>query len=367
VKIGIIARTWFTSTKGGSERYIARLFEELRRSHEVKVVTFDRSEDRDVIQIKLPRISLVTQALFSFLASRKMNAIKPDVCLVNQYWAEFSPLLLKVPWIPIIHDVGLFYSERAQRSFFKHFVRTGVLGEVARRARLIVVPSQLTADDLRSYLKVPKERIKIVPEGVDLDKFRSSPIRHRGINLVCAGRIAPNKGQDVLLLAFKAVKEKYPDCRLYLVGGVLGGQKDYYNKLRRLAETLNLGDVVFTGYVSDEDLVRYYSLADIYVQPSVGEEGWGMGIVEAFACGKPVVCSDIFYRTGVADVDRALIVKGGDSRGLAKAIELLIEDEELRKRLAKNGYKFAQKLSWKRMADDVLQAINSLVSDKKKI
>jgi glycosyltransferase involved in cell wall biosynthesis len=185
--------------------------------------------------------------------------------------------------------------------------------------------------------------------------------------LVCAGRIAPNKGQDVLLLAFKAVKEKHPDCRLYLVGGVLGGQKDYYNKLRRLAETLNLGDVVFTGYVSDEDLVRYYSLADIYVQPSVGEEGWGMGIVEAFACGKPVVCSDIFYRTGVADVDRALIVKGGDSRGLAKAIELLIEDEELRKRLAKNGYKFAQKLSWKRMADDVLQAINSLVSDKKKI
>jgi glycosyltransferase involved in cell wall biosynthesis len=359
VKIGIIARTWFTSTKGGSERYIARLFEELKKNHEVQVVTFDRSEGEDVIQLRLPKISLVTQALFSFFASRKINKIKPDVCLINQYWAEFSSLLLKVPWVPIIHDVGLFYSERAKRSYFKHFVRTRVLKKMAMRAELIIVPSKLTADDLQTYLKVPKEKIKMVPEGVDLDKFRPSPIKHEGINLVCAGRIAPNKGQDILLLAFGAVKEKYPNSRLYLVGGVLGSQKDYYNKLKRLTKTLNLNDVVFSGYVSDADLVRYYNLADIYVQPSVGEEGWGMSIAEAFACRKPVVCSDIFYKTGIADRDRALIVKIGDSKGLAKGIETMIENDELRKKLANNGYKFAQKLSWKRMTDEILEAIRT--------
>jgi len=363
MKIGIIARTWFTSTKGGSERYIARLFEELRKGHEVKVITLDTSGDEDVVQVKLPKIPLITQVLFSFWASTYMNRFKPDACLVNQYWGEFSALLLKVRWVPIIHDVGLFYSKWAKRSYLKHFVRTRVLKRMAKRTQLIIVPSKLTAGDLQTYLKVPKEKIKIVPEGVDLDKFTPSPIKHKGINLVCAARIAPNKGQDILLLAFRAIKEKYPDSRLYLVGGVLKGQRDYYNKLKRLVETLNLDDVVFTGYVSDEDLARYYNLADIYVQPSVGEEGWGMSIVEAFACRKPVICSDIFYETGVADRDRTLIVKVGDSKGLAKGIEALIEDDKLRKRLAENGYKFAQKLSWKRMADEILGAVKNLVGD----
>jgi glycosyltransferase involved in cell wall biosynthesis len=150
MKIGIIARTWFTSTKGGSERYMARLFEELRKDHEVKVVTFDKSEDKDVIQIKLPKISLITQTLFSFLASRKINRIKPDVCLINQYWSEFSPLLIKVPWIPVIHDVGLFYSEWARLHRLKHFVRKKIVDRVTQEAKLIIVPSKLTATDLQN-------------------------------------------------------------------------------------------------------------------------------------------------------------------------------------------------------------------------
>lgn len=363
MRIGIIARTWFTSTKGGSERYIARLFEELRKNHEVKVITFDRSEDKDVIQIKLPKISLITQVLFSFFASRKMNKIKPDVCLINQYWAEFSPLLLKAPWIPIIHDVGLFYSRRAREHRLKHFVRTKILYKVTKKAKLMIVPSKLAATDLQTYLNVPLEKIKMIPEGIDLTHFKPFSVKHQGVNVVCVGRIAPNKGQDILLRAFKLIKKKYPNSRLYLVGGVSKYQRKYYKKLEKLVKTLKKNDVVFTGYVSDEKLIEYYNLADIYVQPSIGEEGWGLTIAEAFACRKPVICADIFYRTGVADIDRTLIVKGGDPKELAKVIELLIEDEELRKKLAENGYKFAQKLSWGRMADEVLLAVNNLVGN----
>lgn len=363
MKIGIIARTWFTSTKGGSERYIARLFEEARKNHEVKVVTFDRSEDRDVIQIRLPKISLVTQALFSFLASRKINRIKRDVCLVNQYWAEFSPLLLKVPWIPIIHDVGLFYSKWAREHHLKHSVRIRILDRVTKKARVIIVPSKLTATDLQTYLDVPAEKIKIIPEGIDLDKFLPLPVKHEGTNIVCVGRIAPNKGQDVLLKAFKSVKRRHPNSKLYLVGGVSKYQREYYEKLRGIVESLKIDNVVFTGYVSDDDLTGYYNLADVYVQPSVGEEGWGITIVEAFACRKPVVSTPIFSRTGVVDKRRAVLVKGGDPQELARAIEVLIMDKALRKKLADNGYRFAQKLSWKKMAHEILQVLNGLVGN----
>ncbi len=363
MKIGIIARTWFTSTKGGSERYIARLFEELRKNHEVKVITFDRSEDKDVIQIKLPKFSLVTQALFSFLASRKMNKIKPDVCLINQYWAEFSPLLLKVPWIPIIHDVGLFYSEWAREHRLKHFVRTKILDRVTRKAKLVIVPSKLTADDLQNYLNAPPEKVKTIPEGVDLENFKPRVVKHEGTNIVCVARIAPNKAQDVLLKAFKLVKEGHPEVKLYLVGGVLKDQRKYYEKLERIVEKLKIRDVVFTGYVSDQDLAGYYNLADIYVQPSIGEEGWGITIAEAFASKKPVICADIFCKTGVADTDRALIVRGGDTEELTKAIQLLVEDREKRRVIAENGYDFAQKLSWKKMADEIVLTANTLLGN----
>lgn len=363
MKIGIIARTWFTSTKGGSERYIARLFEEARKSHQVKVVTLDKSENRDLMQMRLPKISLVTQTLFSFLASRKINQIKPDVCLINQYWAEFSPLLLKVPWMPIIHDVGLFYSKWARQHFLKHSVRTRILDRVTQKAKLIIVPSKLTATDLQNYLDVPAGKIKIIPEGIDLDKFSPLPVKHEGINIVCVGRIAPNKGQDVLLMAFKLVKRRHPNSRLYLVGGVSKYQREYYKELRRIVESQKIDDVVFTGYVSDDDLTGYYNLADVYVQPSVGEEGWGITIVEAFACRKPVVSTPIFSRTGVVDKHRAVLVRGGDPQELAKAIEVLIMDNALRKRLADNGYRFAQKLSWKKMAHEILQVLNELVAN----
>jgi mannosylfructose-phosphate synthase len=204
-------------------------------------------------------------------------------------------------------------------------------------------------------------KVKIVPEGIDLAHFRVPSVKHEGINIVCVGRIASNKGQDILLRAFRLVKRKYPNSRLYLVGGVLSDQRKYYRRLKKIVETLKIDDVVFTGYVSDEDLAQYYGLADIYVQPSIGEEGWGITIVEAFASRKPVICADIFHRTGVADVDRALIVKGGDAEELAKAIELLVEDKELRKKIVENGYSFAQRLSWDRMTDEIVQIVDTML------
>ena len=361
MKIGIIARTWFTSIKGGSERYIARLLEELRESHQVKAITLDRSEDKDVIQLKLPRISLITQFLFSVLASRKMNKIHPNVCIINQYWGELSPLFLKVPWIPVIHDIGLFYSEWARKHRLKHFIRTRVLSQVTKKAKLIIVPSQLTAQDLHKYLNVPIKKICLIPEGIDLSEFKSLPVRHKGVNIVCVARIAPNKGQAVLIKAFKYIKEKYPASKLYFVGGVSKYQKNYRKKLDILVQKLKMDDVIFTGYVSEKELIKYYNLADIYVQPSVGEEGWGITIVEAYGCKKPVICTEIFYKTGVAAGDRAHIVKCNSVGELAKAIELLIEDKELCRKLAEAGYAFAQRLSWKRTADTVLKAVNHLV------
>ena len=316
MKIGIIARTWFTSSKGGSERYIKELCDELKKGNEVIVITFEKSIEDFVLQIKLPRIPFVTQFLFSFLAARKINAIRPDICLVNQYWGEFSPLLLRIPWISIIYDVGLFTSERAKKERLKHIFRVKILRLVTRKAKTIIVPSKLTSTDLQMYLGVNRKKIRSVPIGINLEKFMKDHIPHKGVNILCVARIAPNKGLDVLLKAFKLIKRRHPNFNLYLVGGTSKAHEEYYKKLRCLVEEEKIDDVIFTGVVSEDELIKYYMLADIYVQPSIGEEGWGITVIEAFASKIPVVCTEIFKETGVADPERSLIVKPGDFKQL---------------------------------------------------
>jgi len=359
LRIGIVARTWFTSTKGGSERYIKRVFDELKKSHRVVVATLDHDPDPAVIQIKLPRIPFITQVLFSLFASVRVNSIKPDVCIVNQYWAEFSPLLLRVPWVSIIHDVGLFYSEWAKRNPIKHIIRVKILSLVTKKSKIIIVPSKLTMNDLHENLGVPLKKIRIVNEGVDLEDT-APPIQHDDINILCVARVAPNKGHDILLKAFRTIREKYT-AKLYLVGGISKENRKYFQSLKEYIEKSGIKDVVFTDRVSDEQLKTYYRMADIYVQPSTGEEGWGITITEAYRYRLPVVCTHIFKETGVADEDRAIIVKEGDPDQLAKAIETLIEDKVTREKISEKGNVFAKDLSWEKMSKEILQIIAELL------
>lgn len=354
--IGIIARTWFTSTKGGSELYIKRVFEELKKKQKVFVVTLDHDLDPEVIQISLPRIPFITQLLFSLLASKKINSIKPDVCIINQYWAEFSPLLLRVPWVPVIHDLGLFSSKRAQKNLIKHLFRINILKFVTKKSKIIIVPSKLTSYDLQRYLGVPSEKIRIVNEGVDPEDPKPS-VPHEGINILCVARVAPNKGHDVLLEAFKSIKQKYNTSKLFLVGGISRENRGYFQKLKDYLEKFEISDVIFTGYVNDSQLRMYYRAADIYVQPSIGEEGWGITITEAYRHRIPVICTEIFRKTGVADDERALIVRSRDSKKLAKAIEELINNKSLRDRLSEKGYLFAKELSWEKMSENMMHVI----------
>lgn len=362
MRIGIIARTWFTSTKGGSERYIKRVFEELKKNYDVVVVTLDYDPCPEVIRIRLPRIPFITQILFSLFASVRVNSIKPDICIINQYWAEFSPLLLRVPWVSIIHDVGLFNSEWAKRNQIKHVVRVKILSEVTKKSRIIIVPSKLTFNDLHKNLAVPVEKIRIVNEGVDIED-PAPPIPHECINILCVARIAPNKGHDVLLKAFSAIREKYR-AKLYLVGGISKENRRYLQSLKEYIEKSGVSDVVFTDRISDEKLKMYYRMADIYVQPSTGEEGWGITITEAYRYRLPVVCTSIFKETGVADEDRAIIIKEGDPNQLAKAIETLIESGSLRERISERGHLFAENLSWEKMSEEILHVIEELLKKK---
>ena len=365
MRIAIISRSWFTEIRGGAERYIYEVTKRLiKRGHEVTTISRHNSDlPNRHIAIRSPGVPFLTSALTSLFSGILADLGGFDAVVVNGYWAELSPLLLTKPWVVIIHDIGLFRSQWAQEHRMKHFLRRVILRDVVRKADKIIVPSKLTFDDMRRYLRVDETKLEFIVEGIDLKKFRPLPRKEDGIfRIFQFGRFAPNKGQDVLIRAFRRVHERHPNTRLYLIGHLSRDALPYYRHLLSLSKGEE--DIIFRIDVSDEELVRYYNQADLCVFPSLGEEGWGLTVAEAFACRVPVICSPIFFQTGVADKGRALLSPTKPER-LADKILYAIENRDYLEYLALEGYRFVQKLSWERTVDKILRIIENLSGTSK--
>jgi len=197
-----------------------------------------------------------------------------------------------------------------------------------------------TSAEAAIQLGAPPEKIEILSFGVDLEVFHPVPIR-KGLKKVImyAGNLILEKGLVYLIEASKKVIEKHPDSEFILIGK---GRDEKY--LMKYVERQGVKDYFkFLGALPNTELPEYYSLADIFVLPTLFQ-AVPMGVREAQACGVCVVASDI---GGVPEVIKdgktGLLVKAGDSTSLSTAIIRLIEDEKLRRRLAANGKRYIEK------------------------
>jgi glycosyltransferase-like protein len=206
----------------------------------------------------------------------------------------------------------------------------------------------------------------VVPNGVDFARFagvgdaRRAELRTRaGVRdqflFLSVGGIEPRKGSEFLIAAMGELCATLTPAPVL---AVVGGQsfQDYraYREatLARAAEVgLDLGrDIVLLGTVDDEEMPHWYRAADALAFPST-KEGWGLAILEAQAAGLPVVSSDlrVFHEFLTDGVD-AVMSPVGDARALAAAMREVVEDEQLRRRLAHNGHAVAQRYSWAQSA-----------------
>jgi len=196
---------------------------------------------------------------------------------------------------------------------------------------------------------------RVIPNGIDLDKFNPNVPKIKKfddgkINILFVGRIEERKGLIYLIKAFKILEEKFSNLRLIVVGkGPLEKEcRDYVkqNKLR---------DVIFEGEKTTE-VPSYYKTSDIFVSPAIFGESFGLVLLEAMACGTPVVA---FSNKGYADflkgkIAEKFMAKPKDYRGLAKKIELLIKDQESRRKVSEQGIREAEEYSWEKIAQKVI-------------
>jgi glycosyltransferase involved in cell wall biosynthesis len=205
--------------------------------------------------------------------------------------------------------------------------------------RRVIASSASTQQILSRMVRHP-EGIRVINPGIELSSlpvYLADSPRDPMLAAVVS-RLAPNKGLDVLLRAWRLLEARDPGVRL-VIGGTGRSERD----LKALARDLKLRRVEFLGYVSDDQKWDLLRKCVVYPFPTY-IEGWGIGILEAMAMGAPVVTTRV---PGVVDVvqhgSTGLLVEPGDHRSLAEAIHELFSDDELRSQLAKSAREAIQR------------------------
>jgi glycosyltransferase involved in cell wall biosynthesis len=247
-----------------------------------------------------------------------------------------------------------------------------------RRADLVLTVSEASRRDLMEEFRISEVRIRVVPEAADgrfrrlMDERDLQEVEERRQRfgdqfLLYVGGISPHKNLELLLDVLAALRRQPGNsrCRLVLVGEY---ERDVfhssYEALRKKSTDLGLnGAVVFTGYVSDSDLVYLYNAAPVFVLPSL-LEGFGLPALEAMACGTPVVASAAGSLPEVVG-DAGLLCKAEDPEAFREAIARVLCDPELRASLRDRGLKRAAKFSWSESAKLTQSIFQQLARDNR--
>ena len=210
-------------------------------------------------------------------------------------------------------------------------------------------------------LGVPEDKVTVVYPGVETrfcrqdDPVELQRVRDRygigeGPFILGVSTLEPRKNWPALIRAWTRLRrENRLPHRLVIAGG-----KGWLTEgIFEAAEASGLqSDIVFTGFVADADLPALYSAADVFALPSL-YEGFGIPVLEAMACGLPVVCADNSSLPEAAG-DAALLVKALDEQALADAILRLVEDSALRSQLRERGFEQARRFTWQDAATTLL-------------
>ncbi len=264
-----------------------------------------------------------------------------------------------------VHDLSFLRVPDAAPPALKAWLERVVPASV-RRADFVLADSHATRQDLIELFAVtPHSKIGVLHGGVNPrfgPRAASAQVavrRKYGLDdwpfILSVGTVQPRKNFGRLVESLARLRADGHDLHLVIAGGTGWLSAPFYEQLR----DSGLGDVVhLTGFVADEDLPALYSAATVFAFPSL-YEGFGLPVLEAMACGVPVVTSNLSSLPEVAG-DAALLVDPYDVAELSEALGRLVHDSALRQQLVQAGYRQAEHFSWQRAARELLAVYQSL-------
>jgi glycosyltransferase involved in cell wall biosynthesis len=356
--------TTLTPGRTGVGYYTEHLLQHLARAvegtnHELIVVS---NQQIDTAQ-PLPRHVRVYDrrrfplriAWMQMLAGRVLEDVRADVA---HFTNGMVPLGTSAARVVTIHDVSLkLYPEC--HPLRRRVINRPLVAVAARVADAVVAVSHSARQDLLQFHRIPEDRVAVVREAAGPGFMPITDARHRarirmryGLPerfLLYVGAIEPRKNLPRLMEAFARARQQGIAHELVCVGPYGWSSRDLYQRI----DELGLRRLVhFTGYVPVEDLPVIYNLAEFFAFPSI-YEGFGLPVVEAMACGTPVITANSSSLGEIAE-GVAETVDPHDVEALTTAIVVLARDGARREDLSRRGLARAQEFSWARTATEML-------------
>jgi glycosyltransferase involved in cell wall biosynthesis len=232
-------------------------------------------------------------------------------------------------------------------------------------ADAIITCSDEIANVIKKEMKIEESKIYTIYNGVNLEKFypkdknelrRTYKISSDKFIILTISRLKKIKGIDVLIYALNSVLKKFKNTELFIIG-----DGDYRKNLEKLVHKLDLQDYVkFLGNIPNDNLSDYYNLSDIFVLPTRAKEGFPWVIIEAMACKKPVIVSNIGGVSGsiIKDGENGLLFEPANIKDLEEKILLLLNNPQFRDKIAENGYQTVKRFfSEEIMINETLEVI----------
>ncbi len=351
--------------RAGLGRYAQELVRALAEHGEHAYVAFYHQRGQAHLEPPIDRLPRITTPLsvkpwrlmtmLAHFSRVGMDAMFPAIDLFHAT-EHLLPCLKQIPTVFTLHDL-IFHFDPASHKRLNRIYLNLMMPRFLRAAQTIIAVSECTKRDAINIYNLPPDKIHVIYEGVD-SRFRpitdaatlaavrrkySLPERF----ILYVGTIEPRKNLPALFDAFHVSSSTFHVSRStsHLV---IAGKKGWLTEAT-FESAKALGDqVIFTGYVADEDLPAAYTLADLLVLPSV-YEGFGLPVLEAMACGTPVACSNVSSLPEIAG-DAALLFDPRDVRAIAEAITRGSTDESLRAELRAKGLAQAARFTWAQAA-----------------
>jgi len=372
LRIGILSQAYHPAV-GGVTEHVDQSAHALRaRGHEVAVITAHYSErahgpshpngypvHRVGHNLSVPYNGAENNMTVGFGLRGKLEALlereRFDLLHLHCPVSPFLPLLaLRVAKQPV---VGTFHSTVMSDLAFRLF-RRALLPSYRRLDRALAV-SEAARDCVLRHFPGP---VDILPNGVDLERFRPGLPRLPRFTdgtptILFVGRHDPRKGLPELMQAAAALVEDRVRFRLVIVGdGALR------RRIEGMAGGALRGRVHFEGRVSNEHLPGYYASADLFCSPARGGESFGIVLLEAMACGVPIVATDLpGYRTVLTPGREGLMVPPRDPVSLRDALKTMLLSRDLRAEMGARGVETARRYAWPAIAARLEEIYGSLV------
>lgn len=375
MRIGIDATIIYSDRPTGLAVFSLNVIKHLAKLHDDLVVWTANAKGLDVeprcirevipSSARLGRYHFLMRALW--VESRLPALIEREG--IDVLWTTVPNALKKAPCphvVSVFDLIPLTFPSDTQRVVTWNFKHR--LGNILDNTDAIVTTSQATGKDLEHYYSLPPEKIHNVSAGYDAQHFRPVAVLDsltqydllRQPFILYVGNASPRKNLATLVRAFARIADKVPHV-LVLAGEKTPGERA---ELESCARTLALGDRLrLLDYVAYRDLPALYSGADLFVYLS-HYEGFGLPVLEAMACGSPVLIADKSSLPEVAGDAGACVAPDNEGEIAFRMCELLL-DENLRMTMASAGIERAGKFSWQRTAKDVLNIVKDVSLNKR--